>query len=172
MVKQEQQTIDAQYEKKLKGAEIAQKIAQSNLTNKSRLKLLHRREQHIQELFTQTRSQLGTLISNEGQYVQFLEGVIIQGMLNIMETSVIVHSRPKDVSLAQQARDSASRRYNEMSGKTVKVEVQGSLNDDAAGGVILISGSKRITLDNTIEERLKLLEEKVPIPVCFFCHSY
>jgi hypothetical protein len=32
------------------------------------------------------------------------------------------------------------------------------------GGVKLVSGSGRITLDNTMEERLRLLEDKVCIP--------
>jgi V-type H+-transporting ATPase subunit E len=84
-VKQEQQSIDAQYEKKLKGAEVAQKMyvwplsritlpprpsqtlgdadtrpssAQSTLTNKSRLKLLHKREEHVQDLFATAREEL------------------------------------------------------------------------------------------------------------------
>lgn len=30
-----------------------------------------------------------------------------------------------------------------------------------AGGIKLISGSKRITLDNTLDERLRLLEDRV-----------
>ncbi|EEB87385.1 hypothetical protein MPER_15274 [Moniliophthora perniciosa FA553] len=64
LVKQEQQAIDAQYEKKLKGAEVAQKIAQSTLTNKSRLKLLHRREEHLQDLFQTARDQILQLSSS------------------------------------------------------------------------------------------------------------
>jgi V-type H+-transporting ATPase subunit E len=89
LVKQEQQAIDAQYEKKTKGALTAQKMcvlspfppparadpcppspplpdavrigpcsAQSTFTNKSRLKLLHRREEHLQDLFETARKSL------------------------------------------------------------------------------------------------------------------
>lgn len=32
-----------------------------------------------------------------------------------------------------------------------------------AGGIKLISGSKRITIDNTLDERLRLLEDRVGI---------
>ena len=36
------------------------------------------------------------------------------------------------------------------------------------GGVKLVSGSGRITLDNTMEERLRLLEDKVRLPAKSF----
>ncbi|KAF5366261.1 hypothetical protein D9758_005684 [Tetrapyrgos nigripes] len=161
LVKQEQQAIDAQYEKKLKSAEISQKIAQSTLTNKSRLKLLHRREEHLQDLFNVAREQLLNLSKDEGRYVQFLEGVIIQGYLQILEPSVTIHSRKSDVEVAKTAAGSAASQYKEISGRDVKFEVQGSLSDDLAGGVKLVSGSGRITLDNTLDERLRLLEERM-----------
>ncbi|OJT01764.1 V-type proton ATPase subunit E [Trametes pubescens] len=161
LVKQEQQAIDAQYEKKRKGAEVAQKIAQSTLTNKSRLKLLQQREEHIQDLFSTARSSIDTLAKNEGQYVQFLEGVIVQGFLSLLEPDVTVYAREKDVKLVQQAVDSASKQFNEISGRTVKATVEGSLSNDIAGGVKLVSGTERITLDNTLDERLRLLEDRM-----------
>ena len=35
------------------------------------------------------------------------------------------------------------------------------LSEYSAGGVRLISGNERITIDNTLDERLRLLEEQV-----------
>nr|GAT58864.1 vacuolar ATP synthase subunit E [Mycena chlorophos] len=161
LVKQEQQAIDAQYEKKRKGAEVAQKIAQSTLTNKSRLKLLHRREEHLQELFSSTRSLAAELAKDDSRYVQFLDGVIVQGFLQVYEPSVTVHCRRRDTSLAQQAAESAAATFKALSGREIKFDVEGSLPDDSAGGVKLVSGSKRITLDNTLDERLRLLEDRM-----------
>ncbi|KAG6836894.1 hypothetical protein H0H93_001725 [Arthromyces matolae] len=161
LVKQEQQAIDAQYEKKRKGAEVAQKIAQSTLTNKSRLKLLHRREEHLQELFATSREAVVKLSTDNGRYVQFLEGVIVQGFLQIMEATVTVRSRPQDVELVQQAAASAQASYKEISGRQVEFVVEGNLGQDGAGGVVLVSGSRRITLDNTLDERLRLLEDRM-----------
>ncbi|KAJ7632342.1 ATPase, V1/A1 complex, subunit E [Roridomyces roridus] len=161
LVKQEQQAIDAQYEKKRKGAEVSQKIAQSTLTNKSRLKLLHRREEHLQDLFSTSRSSILALAKDGGRYVQFLEGVIVQGFLQVMEPSVTVHSRKCDVELVQQAAKGAASTYNELSGRNISFEVEGSLSDDGAGGVKLVSGSRRIMLDNTLDERLRLLEDRM-----------
>jgi len=161
LVKQEQQAIDAQFEKKRKGAEVAQKIAQSTLTNKSRLKLLHRREEHLQELFSNSRSSILKLVQDEGRYVQFLEGVIVQGFLQLMEPSVTVHARSKDVSAAQTAAAAAAQSFKDLSGRDVKFEVEGSLSDEGAGGVKLVSGTRRITIDNTLDERLRLLEDRM-----------
>ncbi|KAF9219277.1 ATPase V1/A1 complex subunit E [Gyrodon lividus] len=161
LVKQEQQAIDAQYEKKRKGAEVAQKIAQSNLTNKSRLKLLHRREEQLQELFATARSQILTL-GEEGRYLQFLEGVIVQGYLQLMESKVTLIVREKDTELVQKAGEAAAETYTQISGKRVGFDVESILsNESSAGGIKLISGSKRITIDNTLDERLRLLEDRM-----------
>ncbi|KAG6895393.1 hypothetical protein C0992_001526 [Termitomyces sp. T32_za158] len=161
LVKQEQQAIDAQYEKKRKGAEVAQRIAQSTLTNKSRLKLLHRREENLQDLFSESRAAVVQLSKDEGRYVQFLEGVIVQGFLQILEPTVVIYARQQDVDVVKQAASNAQKSYTEISGRNVEYEVEGSLSDDAAGGVKLVSGSRRITLDNTLDERLRLLEGKM-----------
>ncbi|KAI0320477.1 ATPase V1/A1 complex subunit E [Amylostereum chailletii] len=161
LVKHEQQAIDAQFEKKRKGSETAQKIAQSTLTNKSRLKLLHRREEHLQDLFETARSEIVKLAAEEGRYVQFLEGVLVQGFLQLLEPSVTVYARAKDESAVRQAVDAAKKSYNEISGRDVEVEVETSLSDELAGGVKLISGTRRITLDNTLDERLRLLEGRM-----------
>ncbi|KAI0916112.1 hypothetical protein AcW1_010033 [Taiwanofungus camphoratus] len=161
LVKQEQQAIDAQYEKKRKGAEVAQKITQSTLTNKSRLKLLQQREEHLQDLFFTARTLIFELSRDEARYVQFLEGVIVQGFLQLLEPNVTVHARETDVEIVQRAVDGAAKQYTEVSGRTVNAVVKGTLSNDIAGGVKLISGSQRITLDNTLDERLRLLEDRM-----------
>ncbi|KAL1746778.1 ATPase, V1/A1 complex, subunit E [Schizophyllum fasciatum] len=162
LVKQEQQAIDAQYEKKRKGAEVAQKIAQSTLTNKSRLKLLHRREEHLQDLFNTAREKITSVSSgNTGQYEQYLEGMILQGFLILMEPSVTLHGRKKDHDVVRKAAENAQKNYKEISGRDISFEVQGTLPDDIAGGIKLVSGNGRITLDNTLDERLRLLEDRM-----------
>ncbi|KAN0131745.1 vacuolar H+-ATPase [Lactarius tabidus] len=161
LVKQEQQAIDAQFEKKRKGAETAQKIQQSTLTNKSRLRLLHRREEHLQDLFASARAQISGLADDEARYAQFLESVIVQGLLQLLEPSVTVYARAKDEAIAERALESAKKAYYDMSGREVEVELDASLSDELAGGVKLSSGSRRITLDNTLDERLRLLEDRM-----------
>ncbi|KAH8096808.1 ATPase V1/A1 complex subunit E [Cristinia sonorae] len=161
LVKQEQQAIDAQYEKKRKGAETAQKIAHSTLTNKSRLKLLQQREEHLQDLFESARSQIVELASQEGRYVQFLEGVISQGFLSLLEPEAVVRAREKDEEVVKKAVESSQKIYKDISGREIKVTVEPSLTNSLAGGVVLVSGTGRIVIDNTLDERLKLLEDRM-----------
>jgi len=161
LVKQEQQAIDAQFEKKRKNAEVAQKIAQSTLTNKSRLKLLQQREEHLQDLFSTARSSIVSLSSSDDRYIQFLENVITQGLLALLETDILVLARDEDIDIVQRAAEGAERQYEEISGRTVQTKVQGGLSSDLAGGVTLIGATNRITLDNTLDERLRLLEDRM-----------
>ncbi|KAF9524934.1 ATPase V1/A1 complex subunit E [Crepidotus variabilis] len=162
LVKQEQQAIDAQHEKKRKGAEVSQKIAQSTITNKSRLKLLHKREEILQQIFSAVREPSTPLYKQSGRYEQFLEGIITESFLQVMEAKVTIYSRKSDVEVVKKSAENAASTFKDISGRDVSFDVQGTINDDSSqGGIKLVSGSGRITLDNTLEERLRLLEDKM-----------
>ncbi|KAF8504244.1 ATPase V1/A1 complex subunit E [Hysterangium stoloniferum] len=161
IVKQESQAIDAMYEKKRKGVEVAQKIAQSTQTNKSRLRLLQAREQHLQDLFETARSAIVTLSQDEAKYAQLIESTIVQGLLQMLEPEVTVLGRKKDVLLVERAAEGAKFQYNHISGREVNIRVEGTLADDSAGGIRLVSGTRRITIDNALDERLRLLEDRM-----------
>ncbi|CAE7139617.1 unnamed protein product [Rhizoctonia solani] len=161
IVRAETLAIDGEYTKKRKQAETALKIAQSTQTNKSRLKLLHAREQHLSDLFTNARNQLLELSKDEQKYEDLLKGIIVQGLLMLLETSATVSAREKDVALVQKAVQAAQAEYKDISGRDVTVEVEGTLPENSAGGIKLTSGTRRITIDNTLDERLRLLEDRM-----------
>ncbi|QRW21066.1 V-type H+-transporting ATPase subunit E [Rhizoctonia solani] len=161
IVRAETLAIDAEYAKKRKQAETAVKIAQSTQTNKSRLKLLHAREQHLSELFTNARNQLLELSKDEQKYEDLLKSIIVQGLLSLLEPSATVSARPKDVGLVEKAVQAAQAEYKEISGRDVEVKVEDTLPENSAGGVRLVSGNRRITIDNTLDERLRLLEDRM-----------
>ena len=103
---------------------------QSTLTNKSRLRLLHRREEHLQDLFALARAQIAHLANDEARYVQFLEGVIVQGLLQVLEPSATVYVRAKDQAIATRALDGAKTAYYDISGREVELELEASLGDE------------------------------------------
>jgi len=82
-------------------------------------------------LFAASRSPLVKLAEDEGRYVQFLEGIIVQGFLQVMEPSVIVHTRKRDVALGGRAAESAAKHYQELIGKEILFEIEGTLSDDS-----------------------------------------
>jgi V-type H+-transporting ATPase subunit E len=90
---------------------------------------LHLREQNLQDLFQASREQLATLASSS-QYVQFLQGIIVQGFLQLLEPEVSVHVREADAAAAKQAADAASNQYTEISGRQVEYEVVTSLSSN------------------------------------------
>ena len=51
-------------------------------------------------------------------------------MLSLMEASVQVYSRAKDVKIVEKAASGAAAQYEKISGRSVKVEVEGTLSDE------------------------------------------
>ena len=94
------------------------------------MKLLHRREEHLQDLFAGARQEIAKLAADDARYVQFLEGITLQALLQILETAATVHVRSKDVELFKGTLDSLKKQYTEISGRQVDVQVEGSLDDE------------------------------------------
>jgi len=85
----------------------------------------------------------------------------IQVLLILLSPTVTLAHRPKDTDLIKKATESANSSYKEMSGRECKIEFDGSLPDDSAGGVVGSTLGGKIKVDNTLEERLKILREKM-----------
>jgi len=100
------------------------------LTNKSRLKLLQRREEQLQELFSIARASILTFGENEGRYSQFLEGAVVQGFLQLMEPNVILHVREQDAEILQNAGEAAAESYTQISGREVSFDLETTLGKD------------------------------------------
>ena len=105
--------------------------AQSTIINKSRLRLLHKREEVLQQIFSAVREPSTPLCETAGRYEQFLEGTLAESFLYILEPSIIIYSRKSDVDIVNQAATTASRTYKEISGRDISFEVQGALSDEA-----------------------------------------
>ncbi|KAI0028632.1 hypothetical protein K488DRAFT_58118, partial [Vararia minispora EC-137] len=91
LVKQEQAAINAKYLRVQRpGRRCTYLVSFSTLMNKSRLKLLHRCEGHIQGVSHITRNEIVKLAKDKSRFVQFLEGVILQDLLQLLELSTTV----------------------------------------------------------------------------------
>jgi V-type H+-transporting ATPase subunit E len=102
----------------------------STLTNNSRLQLLHRREEHLQDLFAAARTQIARLTDDEARYVKFLESVIVQGLLQLLEPSATVYAGANNEEIASRALDEAEKAYYDISGHQVEVELDASLSNE------------------------------------------
>lgn len=79
----------------------------------------------------------------------------------LMAAKVTIAHRPKDKDLVKKAAEAAKKQYKEASGRDVEIDFDGSLAADSAGGVVGSTMGGKIKVDNTLDERLKILQEKV-----------
>ncbi|CDR39038.1 CYFA0S02e11210g1_1 [Cyberlindnera fabianii] len=154
--------IDALHEQKLKKASLAQQITKSTIANKTRLKILSQRETVLDEIFADAEKALKEISKKKNEYKPVLAGLIEEGLLSLMEKDVTVKVRKQDVEIAKEAAQEAAKAFEEKAKFETKVTVdeESFLNAEAAGGVILTNANGKIEVNNTLEERLKLLSEE------------
>lgn len=54
----------------------------------------------------------------------------MQGFLQVLEPSVTIYSRKRDVDVVKQAGENAVKAYKEISGRDITFDVEGTLSDD------------------------------------------
>lgn len=161
IVRSEINAIDASYQDKFKKASLAQQITKSTIANKTRLKVLATREEALETIFVATQDELKKISNSKDKYKKLLIGLIEEGLFALMEPSVQIKVRKADVSAAKDAAKTAVNNFSKESGFTVEFKIDESdfLDKDLAGGVVIVNGSGKISVNNTLDERLKLLSE-------------
>ncbi|KAM9891932.1 hypothetical protein OXX79_010373 [Metschnikowia pulcherrima] len=162
IVRSETAAIDSAYEQKLKKASLAQQITKSTIGNKTRLKVLAEKEKILDDIFEEAGQGLIELTSDKGKYKPILEGLIEEGLYAILEDTVTLRVRESDVDLAKEAAETAAKTFAEKAKFEVAVKIDDSnfLDAASAGGVVVVNKSGKIEVNNTLEERLKLLAEE------------
>nr|POE66197.1 v-type proton atpase subunit e [Quercus suber] len=162
LVRQETARIDSEYDKKSKQAGMSQQITKSTLANKTRLRVLSAKQQLLDELFENAGKKLDNeSTKDKKQYESILKGLILEGMYALNEKKITLRCRKKDEDAVKKAAEAASKEYKEnMKGKDVEVKIDDKerLPEGSAGGVVIVNGTGKIDINNTFEERLKLLE--------------
>ncbi|KAL8831974.1 MAG: hypothetical protein Q9170_005068 [Blastenia crenularia] len=161
LVREETSSIDSQYEKKFKQAGMSQQITRSTLANKTRIKVLSARQELLDDLFDQARSQLAAHAKDKGKYRDMCKNLILEGMYALNENKLAVRARKEDYDVVKQAIEGAKAEYKKsMDGGEVQVELdeKNPQPEGCSGGVSIVGGGGRIDINNTLDERLKLLE--------------
>ncbi|KAK1470928.1 V-type proton ATPase subunit E [Colletotrichum cuscutae] len=185
LVRQETDSIDGQYEKKFKQAQMSQQITRSTVSNKTRLKVLGARQELLDNIFEDARKKLANATKDKGKYQATLKNLILEGLYALSEPEVVVRARKADFDAVKKAIDEATKEYKKEVGKdtTAKLDESDPLSAEryvifkrgsgrhitmtyhgankrgSAGGVFVIGGKGKIEINNTFEERLNLLQE-------------
>ncbi|KAF2116644.1 ATPase, V1/A1 complex, subunit E [Lophiotrema nucula] len=160
LVRQETAAIDSSYEKKFKQASMSQQITRSTVANKSRLRILSARQELLDNLFEDAGKKLQDASKDKGKYQTVLKNLILEGAYALNESKLQVKARKADSDLVKKAIEEVQSEYKSKVDKDVSIALDDSdpLPEGSAGGVIIVGTGGRIDINNTLEERLKILE--------------
>lgn len=161
LVRQETSSIDSTYEKKFKQAQMSQQITRSTVANKTRLKVLSARQELLDSIFEGAEKKLGDVTKDKGKYQVVLKNLLLQGMYALNEKKVFVRGRKADKDILKKAEADACKEFKANTGKDIEAltDEDNWLPEGCAGGISIVSGSGKIDINNTFEERLKLLQD-------------
>ncbi|KAN0076170.1 ATPase, V1/A1 complex, subunit E [Elaphomyces granulatus] len=160
LVRQETSAIDVLYEKKFKQASMSQQITRSTLANRTRLRVLSARQGLLDELFQHARDRISSASDDTKQYQAVVKGLVLEGLYDLNEDKLAIQARGKDYGVVKQAIEQAKMEFKDTVGRDITVEIdeKNPLPEGLAGGVVIVGGGGKIDINNTFEERLRLLE--------------
>jgi len=163
LVQQQRVKIMEYYERKEKQIELQKKIQNSNLLNAARLRVLKAREDHLKNVLEDARHRLNQLALDPTNYKRLMEGLISQGLFQLLEPAVILRCRQQDMSIVQEALERSLDAYRNAVKKDVKVTVdtENFLPNDLSGGVELYAQRGQLKVENTLDSRLDLMSQQM-----------
>ncbi|KAI0913803.1 ATPase, V1/A1 complex, subunit E [Ustulina deusta] len=160
LVREETDAIDATYAKKFKQASMTQQITRSTVANKTRLRVLGARQGLLDDIFDHAAEKLADAVADKEKYKTVIEGLVLEGMYALSEDEVVVRARKADNNIVKEAAKAAEKEYAKETGKSSKAKLDEAnpLPDGTSGGVFIVGGKGKIEINNTFEERLRLLQ--------------
>lgn len=157
LVFEARQKINEEFEKREKQIELQRKIQSSKMLNAARIQVLKCKEDHIKTVLEETRQQLGAITEKPDQYRVLLEKLLLQGLLQLIEDSVVVRCRQNDQALLTQIKEDVLQQYQQKTGRTCNMVIDGKtfLHNRCGGGVELYARNGKIMVANTLEKRLE-----------------
>ena len=123
LVREEQSTIDTQYEKKFKAASMSQQITASTVANKTRLRVLSARQELLDGIFEAAAKKLPEATKNKSGYETIMKNLVLEGLYALNESKVQVRARKADVAVAKKAAEAASKEFTKNMEKEIQVTI-------------------------------------------------
>ncbi|KAJ2415516.1 V-ATPase V1 sector subunit E, partial [Coemansia sp. RSA 2530] len=163
LVRQESINVEEQFQRKVKQAEVKQRILTSTLINKSRLQVLQARQEMLDSVFSEAQEAMKSVPQDEAKYLELLVDLCLQAFVQLNDETVNVRGRKADTELIKSAVEKAVVVYKEKTGKTVRATVveTSPLHDSVLGGVRVSALNDRISVDNTLQARLDLSSDRM-----------
>jgi V-type H+-transporting ATPase subunit E len=166
------QKIRKEFAAKLKRLETQQAITRSTMINQTRLKRVQARTAAFEEMTEAVKQKLVGVTQSPLKYKELLTSLIVQGCLKLLETKVQVRCREQDKQMVQSVLPDAEKQYAAAikgqtgASRTVTLTLDTTRplpstgKGAVMGGVVLACLNGLITVDNTLDARLTLVEEQ------------
>ncbi|XP_078529759.1 V-type proton ATPase subunit E 1 [Lissotriton helveticus] len=151
------------YEKKEKQIEQQKKIQMSNLMNQARLKVLKARDDLISDLLNEAKQRLAKIVKDGARYQSLMDGLVMQGLYQLLEFKVVLRCRKQDIPLVKAAVQKCVPAYKASTKREIEVvlDQDNHLPHEIAGGIEMFSGDGKIKVSNTLESRLDLIAQQM-----------
>ncbi|KAJ1166116.1 hypothetical protein NDU88_006525 [Pleurodeles waltl] len=151
------------YEKKEKQIEQQKKIQMSNLMNQARLKVLKARDDLISDLLNEAKQRLAKIVKDGTQYQKLMNGLVMQGLYQLLEHKVVLRCRKQDIPLVKAAVQKCVPEYRESTKRDIEIvlDQDNHLPHEIAGGIEMFSADGKIKVSNTLESRLDLIAQQM-----------
>uniref|UniRef100_A0A7E4ZVB8 V-type proton ATPase subunit E n=1 Tax=Panagrellus redivivus TaxID=6233 RepID=A0A7E4ZVB8_PANRE len=154
--------INDYYTRKRAQVDTAHKVFTSNRHNESRIAALKSRDKLLQEVLNEAREDLNIISSDKNRYPHILKGLILQGVLQMLEPKLILRCRKEDVELINSLLESVQSEQEKLCGFISKFEIDDTfLADKIAGGVELYAKGGKISVSSTLESRMGLIAQQI-----------
>jgi len=171
--------LKEEYAQKRKDVAAKKRIARSRLINSARFEQMRERDQILKELKQQIFSKL-VEVASHFKYPEFVQALLVQGLLTILEKNVEVRCREIDQAVVKKVLPAAVQEFKQIvkqeTGVDPDIEVTLSTKDflspppsrgyngpTCAGGVTLVARHGKIICRNTLDARFdKAFQELLP----------
>ncbi|KAJ1721715.1 V-ATPase V1 sector subunit E [Coemansia erecta] len=162
LVRQESINVEEQFQRKVKQAEVKQRILTSTLINKSRLQVLQARQEMLETVFSDAQQALAKVPEDKAKYQKMLVELCVQAFVQLNDRRVNVRGRKADLDVVKAAVEEAVMIYKK-DGKDITATVveDSPLPDSVLGGVRVSALGDRISVDNTLIARLELSSDRM-----------
>lgn len=118
----EKQKISDSFKNELANREVKMKIEKSKEQNERRIEKMRKVNDYIDQLTAATRTQVReNFAGDEDSYKQLLKDLLLQGLIKLMESTVVIRCREQDVPLIEAVMDDAVSEYKQMIVDQVKM---------------------------------------------------
>ncbi|KAJ1914343.1 V-ATPase V1 sector subunit E [Mycoemilia scoparia] len=177
IVREDSVKLEQNFEKQVKQNEVKKRIVESKMNNASRLAVLKRQQELVDQVFEQVEAQLKKKVEDSKVYAKLVQTLCVEGLeklglsqIDETQPSVTVRVLVRN-HLVEVARKSVKAAEDEFKAKhkkdglvasKVKLDFDTSeyLSDNSIGGVHLSISNGSISVTNTIESRIQLCTEK------------